>query len=79
MLCVTIEITALIALCHHLPKYKKIHFSCFINKRMRSCVVILYTCKNMFCVVGDKIRRERENMRTCGMCVCVYHYYASQQ
>ena len=23
----------------------------------------------MFCVVGDKIERERENMRTCGVCV----------
>ena len=44
-----IEITDLNVLCHCLPKYKKRNFSCFINRRMHGCVVILYNSKHVVC------------------------------
>jgi len=46
---IVIEITDLNALCHSLPKYKKINFSSFINRRMHGCIVILYKGKYVLC------------------------------
>jgi hypothetical protein len=44
-----VEITNLNALCHCLPKYKKRNVSCFSNRRMQGCVVILYKGKHVLC------------------------------